>query len=107
MKFSIIIPTLNEEKSIQSCLLALQPLRNDSELIIVDADSTDNTRLLAAPLVDKVLLSPKGRGKQMNIGAKQATGEILIFLHADTCLPENALPLIEKKNQPCQAMGPL
>ena len=97
MKFSIIIPTLNEKKSIQSCLLALQPLRNDSELIIVDADSTDNTRLLAAPLVDKVLLSPKGRGKQMNIGAKQATGEILIFLHADTCLPENALPLIEKK----------
>ena len=97
MKFSIIIPTLNEEKSIQSCLLALQPLRNDSELIIVDADSTDNTRLLAAPLVDKVLLSPKGRGKQMNIGAKQATGEILMFLHADTCLPENALALIQEK----------
>ncbi|MEI6267361.1 MAG: TIGR04283 family arsenosugar biosynthesis glycosyltransferase [Methylococcaceae bacterium] len=97
MKFSIIIPTLNEEKSIQSCLLALQSLRNDCELIIVDGDSSDNTRLLAAPLVDKVILSAKGRAKQMNNGAKQATGEILIFLHADTCLPENALPLIQEK----------
>jgi rSAM/selenodomain-associated transferase 2 len=96
MKLSIIIPTL-KEKSIQSCLLALQPLRNDCELIIVDGDSTDNTRRLAAPLVDKVLLSAKGRGKQMNNGAKQATGEILIFLHADTCLPENALALIQEK----------
>ena len=97
MKLSIIIPTLNEEKSIQSCLLALQPLRNDCELIIVDGDSTDNTRLIAAPLADKVLLSVKGRSKQMNNGAKQATGEILIFLHADTYLPENALALIEEK----------
>ncbi|MEI6336904.1 MAG: TIGR04283 family arsenosugar biosynthesis glycosyltransferase [Methylococcaceae bacterium] len=97
MKFSIIIPTLNEEKTIQSCLLALQPLRNDCELIIVDGDSTDNTRMLAAPLADKVILSAKGRAKQMNNGAKQTTGEILIFLHADTGLPENALPLIQQK----------
>ncbi len=97
MKFSIIIPTLNEEKSIQSCLWALQPLRSNCELIIVDGDSTDNTRRLAAPLADKVILSAKGRAKQMNNGAKQATGELLIFLHADTGLPENALPLIQEK----------
>ena len=97
MKFSIIIPTLNEEKSIQSCLLALQPLRSDCELIIVDGDSTDNTRRLAAPLADKMILSAKGRAKQMNNGAKQAAGELLIFLHADTGLPENALSLIQEK----------
>jgi rSAM/selenodomain-associated transferase 2 len=96
MKFSIIIPTLNEEKTIQSCLLALQPLRNECE-IIVDGDSIDNTRMLAAPLADKVLISAKGRAKQMNNGAVQAAGDILIFLHADTFLPENALRRIQHK----------
>jgi rSAM/selenodomain-associated transferase 2 len=97
MKFSIIIPTLNEEKTIQSCLLDLQPLRNHSEIIVVDGESTDNTRTLATPLADKVTILEKGRGKQMNIGAWLATGDILIFLHADTRLPENALQLIQQK----------
>ena len=97
MKFSIIIPTLNEEKTIQSCLLDLQPLRNCSEIIVVDGESADNTRTLAAPLAHKVTISEKGRAKQMNIGAWQATGDILIFLHADTRLPENALQLIQQK----------
>ncbi len=97
MKFSIIIPTLNEEKSIQSCLLALQPLRNDCEIIIADGDSIDNTQSLALPLADKVMTSAKGRAKQMNNGTSYATGDILIFLHADTYLPENALQLIQQK----------
>ncbi len=55
MKFSIIIPTLNEEKTIQSCLSASQPLRNNSEIIIVDGESIDNSRIPAAPLTDKVI----------------------------------------------------
>jgi rSAM/selenodomain-associated transferase 2 len=97
MKFSIIIPTLNEEKTIQRCLLDLQPLRNRSEIIVIDGESADNTRMLAVPLADKVTISEKGRSKQMNIGARQATGDILIFLHADTRLPENALQLIQQK----------
>ncbi len=97
MKFSIIIPTLNEEKTIQFCLLALQPLRNDCEIIIADGDSVDNTKSLALPLADKVITSAKGRAKQMNNGARYATGDVLIFLHADTCLPENALRLIQQK----------
>ena len=97
MKFSIIIPTLNEEKTIQRCLLDLQPLRNGSEIIVVDAESADNTQTLAASLADKVIMSVKGRAKQMNIGARQARGDILIFLHADTRLPENALHLIQQK----------
>jgi len=97
MKFSVIIPTLNEEKTIQFCLLALQPLRNDCEIIIADGDSTDSTKILALPLADKVMTSAKGRAKQMNNGASYATGDILIFLHADTRLPENALPLIQQK----------
>ena len=97
MKFSIIIPTLNEEKTIESCLSALQPLRNECEIIVVDGGSIDNTRILAAPLADKVITSALGRAKQMNNGARQATGDVLIFLHADTRLPENALQLIQQK----------
>lgn len=97
MKFSIIIPTLNEEKTIASCLLPLQALRNNCEIIIVDA--TNDQSLIDYPhthLADKIISSSKGRARQMNIGASHASGDILIFLHADTYLPENALQLIEQ-----------
>ena len=97
MKFSIIIPTLNEEKTIEGCLSALQSLRNECEIIIADGDSIDKTQILAAPLADKVIISAKGRAKQMNNGARHATGDILIFLHADTCLPKNALQIIQQE----------
>jgi len=95
MKFSIIIPTLNEEKTIASCLLALQHLRGNCEIIIVDAGNASSD-YSHAHLTDKIISSAKGRARQMNIGASHANGEILIFLHADTYLPENALQLIEQ-----------
>jgi rSAM/selenodomain-associated transferase 2 len=97
MKFSIIIPTLNEEKTIASCLLALQPLRDNCEIIIVDA--TTGQPIANGPhahLADQIITSAKGRARQMNIGASHANGDILIFLHADTYLPEHALQLIEQ-----------
>ncbi len=94
MKFSIIIPTLNEEKTIVSCLLPLQPLRGNCEIIIVDA--TKDQSVIPAALADKIISSAKGRARQMNLGASHATGDILIFLHADTYLPEHALQLIEQ-----------
>jgi rSAM/selenodomain-associated transferase 2 len=97
MKFSIIIPTLNEEQNIKTCLLALQHLRSECEIIIVDGESSDSTQKIATPLADKMIISPKGRAKQMNNGANQAKGEILIFLHADTYLPKNALQLIQQQ----------
>ncbi len=97
MTFSIIIPTLNEAESIQTCLQALQPLRTHCEIIIADGGSTDNTQSLAMPLADKVIPSPQGRARQMNIGAEQASGDILVFLHADTYLPDNALILIQQQ----------
>jgi rSAM/selenodomain-associated transferase 2 len=97
MNFSIIIPTLNEEKTIEPCLSALQPLRNNCEIIIVDGGSIDNTRVIAGTLADKVVSSDKGRARQMNNGARYASGNVLIFLHADTSLPENALQLIQRK----------
>ncbi len=93
-KFSIIIPTLNEEKTIGSCLLALQPLRSNCEIIIVDA--SDNQSAIPAALADKIIGSAKGRARQMNLGASHADGDILVFLHADTFLPEHALQLIER-----------
>ncbi|HEY8098593.1 MAG TPA: TIGR04283 family arsenosugar biosynthesis glycosyltransferase [Methylobacter sp.] len=95
MKFSIIIPTLNEEKTIASCLLALQPLRSNCEIIIVDA--SDDQSAIPAALADKIISSSKGRARQMNLGASHASGDILLFLHADTFLPEHALQLIEKR----------
>jgi len=96
MNFSIIIPTLDESSKIEHCLLALQPLRPESEIIIVDGGSKDNTVELSQALADKVITSTKGRARQMNAGAQQATGKMLVFLHADTLLPDNALDLINQ-----------
>ncbi|MBM4208215.1 MAG: glycosyltransferase [Gammaproteobacteria bacterium] len=96
MKFSIIIPTFNEENTIVSCLKALQAYHSkDCELIVADGGSSDNTIALARPLADRLVISGKGRALQMNAGAAQASGDILLFLHADTTLPENAFILIE------------
>jgi rSAM/selenodomain-associated transferase 2 len=94
INFSIIIPTLNEEQAIVNCLMALQPLRDCCEIIVVDGGSTDNTGLLAKPLADKVISSAKGRAIQMNAGAENAEGDVLIFLHADTFLPDDAISQI-------------
>lgn len=94
MKFSIIIPTLNEDQILASCLRPLQPLRGNCEIIIVDAASEQPC--VPTDLADQIICSGKGRALQMNIGASHASGDILIFLHADTCLPEHALQLIEQ-----------
>jgi glycosyltransferase involved in cell wall biosynthesis len=105
MKFSIIIPTFNESAIIQSGLLALQNLRDHAEIIVIDGDSDDNTIELATAYADKVLSSERGRAKQMNHGAAQATGDILLFLHADTELPEHALSLIAQQLTTQQPWG--
>lgn len=95
MKLSIIVPTLNEAAVIEHCLRSLQALRDRGhELIVVDGGSRDATRQLAHPLVDAVLDAPRGRALQMNAGAARAQGAGLVFLHADTCLPEQADAMI-------------
>ena len=91
MKYSIIIPTLNEEESILAFLSALQPVRDCCEIIVVDGGSLDKTKALAEPFVDKLLSSERGRAVQMNAGADYASGDVLVFLHADTFLPQDAL----------------
>ncbi len=86
---SIIIPTLNEEKALPETLRNLLLQVSDEEIIIVDGGSTDNTRSICNqhPQINFVH-SEKGRAAQMNTGANIATGDILLFLHADTLLPE-------------------
>ena len=92
---SIVIPTLNEAQGIVSFLQPLQPLRERGvELILADGGSRDSTVAAASPLVDRVLTSPCGRALQMNAGAARAGGGVLLFLHADTGLPDDAERLI-------------
>ena len=94
--YSIIIPTLNEAEGIADFLLALQPLRERCEIIIADADSTDDTHKFSSTFVDQFISVAKGRALQMNAGAEKASGDVLIFLHADTYLPEQALDYIQQ-----------
>ena len=86
---SVIIPTFNEETSIQKLLQYLKRYASESsiELIVSDGGSTDNTVKLANMEGAKVIHSKKGRATQMNAGAQIATGKILYFLHADTFPP--------------------
>ncbi|WP_158774526.1 TIGR04283 family arsenosugar biosynthesis glycosyltransferase [Cobetia sp. L2A1] len=93
---SIIMPVHNEAKGIVSALVALSRLRagGDCEVIVVDGGSTDNTRSMATALCDACLSSEPGRAVQMNAGAARARGQWLLFLHADTRLPDNALALL-------------
>lgn len=94
---SIIVPALNEAEQIAHTLAALQPLRGAGhEVIVVDGGSTDDTVVLAKPLADQVLVSPRGRSCQMNAGVAEATGDVLLFLHADTRLPHNAIAVLQQ-----------
>ena len=96
MKISVIIPALNEAESIVETLERLQPLREEGhEVILVDGGSSDQTLELSEPLVDKALTSKPGRARQMNSGAVMAENEVLLFLHADTQLPNDATQQID------------
>lgn len=101
-KLSIIMPTLNEAEGIQAQLAALQPLRERGcQLIVVDGGSSDETVERARRSVDLLVTAPRGRARQMNAGAAHASGEVLLFLHADTKLPERADTLIVPGLEAC------
>jgi len=94
--FSIIIPVLHEAEIINTLLDSLRQLEKDEpfEIIVVDGSSTKDTfRVISDTTVKKYACS-QGRGRQMNEGATHATGDILVFLHADTLLPPDAFSLI-------------
>ena len=85
------MPVLDEAPQIVERLKPLQSLRTQGvELIVADGGSADGTAALAAPLADRVLTAPRGRAAQMNTGAAASRGRVLLFLHADTMLPEAA-----------------
>ena len=88
---SIIVPVLDEEARIGAALAALAPFRaRGAEVIVADGGSRDRTVEIARPLADRVIAAPRGRGAQMNAGAAAASGDVLLFLHADTTLPPDA-----------------
>ncbi|HZL30540.1 MAG TPA: TIGR04283 family arsenosugar biosynthesis glycosyltransferase [Pseudolabrys sp.] len=91
MTLSIVMPVLNEAAGIEAALMALQPYRaRGVELIVADGGTGDATTDLARPLADRVISAPRGRSLQMNGGAATARGDVLLFLHADTQLPDRA-----------------
>ena len=90
---SIIMPALNEASTIAQTLQSARMLETcglNIELIVVDGGSQDNTKDVAQPLADHVIDAPRGRARQMNAGAAKATGDYLMFLHADTRLTTQA-----------------
>ncbi len=92
---SVIIPAINEAETISGALQALADLRaRGVEIVVVDGGSTDATIDLARPFADQVISAPRGRARQMNAGAAQARGDLLLFLHADCRLPPAADRLI-------------
>lgn len=92
-RLSVIVPTLNEEKTIEQ---TLQPLvgQTEIEVIVADGGSVDGTVPLARHLGALVVPVRPGRGRQMNAGAALASGDVLLFLHADTKLPDNFSSII-------------
>ena len=114
---SVIIPTYNEEKALPKTLQALFSQPGEFETILVDGGSTDRTRAVVADHISlaqysvlstiQLITAPKGRASQMNAGAKYANGEWLLFLHADTILPDGAIQRLNdmETDQSIQAGG--
>jgi rSAM/selenodomain-associated transferase 2 len=95
MRLSIIMPVLDEGEAIAATLDSLIDLRTlGTEVIVVDGGSRDATVQRARLRADRVIAGPRGRALQMNMGAKAASGEVLLFLHADTRLPRTADRLV-------------
>jgi rSAM/selenodomain-associated transferase 2 len=91
------MPALNEAAGIAAGLTALAPLRAAGhEIIVVDGGSDDGTPALAAAGADHVIGSERGRARQMNAGAALARGDVLLFLHADTQLPPDAVAAVQR-----------
>jgi rSAM/selenodomain-associated transferase 2 len=95
MKLSIIVPILNEATGLPPLLAQLLPLQQDGcEVLLVDGGSSGDSAGLAQRAGLRLIRSERGRALQMNAGAAHATGEVLLFLHADTRLPEGAPALV-------------
>ena len=107
VKFSIIVPALRESDKINSLVGHLEGLQSsqDAEIIVVDGNPNGDTIQAIGSERVKKIVAPKGRARQMNAGTSIAKGEILIFLHADTVLPRNALRKIDSAMAQGQYVG--
>ncbi len=91
----IVLPVLNEAATLATCLQQLEGLRQrGAQLVVVDGGSEDDTLAIAQRDADIALLAPRGRASQMNAGAATSLAGVLLFLHADTRLPEQADALV-------------
>ncbi len=93
---SVVIPTLNEAGSLPALIAALRAQDPGCEVIVVDGGSRDRTPAAAAAAGARVLTAAPGRGQQLHRGAQAATGEVFLFLHADSVFPAGGLAQIEK-----------
>jgi rSAM/selenodomain-associated transferase 2 len=101
---SVIIPALNEATTIVSTVRSARSAGAD-EVIVVDGGSRDGTPDAARVVADAVVVSLPGRARQMNAGARMATGEILLFLHADTTLPEGSIASVREATEKNGLLG--
>jgi rSAM/selenodomain-associated transferase 2 len=92
---SIIVPVLNEAPIIADFLRHLRDVAPRAEIIVVDGGSNDGTADFCCHIADYVITTPPGRAKQMNSGAKIATGDIFWFVHADSRIMHASVPAIE------------
>ena len=100
MKISIIIPVINEEVNLAGTLEHLQFIRQQGhEIVVVDGGSKDNSFMLAQEGADIVIAAKPGRAIQINSGAEVASGDVFLFLHADTVLPDSVLTILEENAQ--------
>lgn len=88
-RISVIIPTLNEERTVRRAIQSAKKAGPDTEIIVVDAGSHDRTKAVAESTGARVIESPPPRSRQQNEGARAAGGSVLLFLHADTRLPRH------------------
>jgi rSAM/selenodomain-associated transferase 2 len=87
---SVVIPALNEEADLPETIRRARHVPEVTEILVVDGGSRDRTVELARALGCRVLTSPPGRGRQLQLGAAAAQGDVVLFLHADTWLPSRA-----------------
>lgn len=95
-RISIVVPMLNEALELPATLAALRVgLDAGCELILVDGGSSDDSVAIAGAAGFSPITGPRGRARQMNTGAASSCSEVLLFMHADTRLPDDAVALIE------------
>jgi rSAM/selenodomain-associated transferase 2 len=104
MRLSVIVPALDEAARIGACLRSIRAQGGGVEVLVADGGSTDGTAAIAARQA-RVVTGARGRGAQMNAGARRSTGDVLLFLHADTVLHPGALAALRDALADARVVG--